>query len=159
MTSREQPRVPIAALLWGAFAILALTPSFGQAAEETREKLAERAYTRLHDETTELIVAPPAATPSGLQALDAAVAERLYLWSRRWMEARRDGSTTKEQRIAAMREHLSRVKEWEEGLPVKKMLKDSFDTSPDSPWAEAEFATSMKYFRLEAESWLAEAGK
>ena len=149
-------------LFGGALAFLSLTPSFGQAAAEaTREKLAERIYTRLHDETTESVFSPPApaATPSGLQALDAEKAERLYLWSRRWMEARRDGGTTKEQRIAAIRDHLSRMKAWEEGLPVKKALKESFDTSIDSPWAASEFATSMRYFRLEAESWLVEAGK
>jgi hypothetical protein len=72
--------------------------------------------------------------------------EKLYTWSRRWMNAQLEVSEKKENRIGAVEAHLARMKE------LEKILKKLYDAGvqPFSSVAAAEF------YRLEAEKHLSE---
>jgi hypothetical protein len=74
--------------------------------------------------------------------------EKLYLWSRRWMEAQRELADKKEDKVAAVQGHLDRMKEME---AVVKQMRDRKIAS------EADVA-AQEFYRLEAEQWLAQAG-
>jgi putative protein kinase ArgK-like GTPase of G3E family len=76
-------------------------------------------------------------------------AEKLYVWSRRWMEAQRDVSNRKQDQIAAIEAHAARMK----GLAkLFKKLQESGHVGQVST-AAAEF------YRLEAEKYLLDAKK
>lgn len=163
----------LALVIGGAPALLMPSPSRADdSAQGARAKLAEEIYNQLYEQTVQEMVAPPASEPNppagtdhlGLDAL-ATKSEQFYLWSRRWMEARRDAATTKEGRVAAVTEHLDRMKSLEPGvllLEVQKRLGRG-DVKPtpedDKMLAKSKFGRATKYFRLEAEAWLAEAKK
>jgi hypothetical protein len=72
--------------------------------------------------------------------------EKVYRWSRRWMEAERDLATTKAERVAALQGHLERMKKLEE-----EVQGYARGTIPFQQLA------ATKFFRAEAETWLAEA--
>ena len=72
--------------------------------------------------------------------------ENVYRWSLRWMQAERDLATTQAEHVAALRAHWERMKKLEAEvhgyargtIPFQQMV-------------------ATKYFRAEAEIWLAEA--
>jgi hypothetical protein len=70
--------------------------------------------------------------------------ERLYQWSRRWMEAEFDLSDKQEDRIAVAEAHLERMKKTE------AHLKELFEKKLVSPVE----AAAQTFFRLEAEQRL-----
>jgi hypothetical protein len=74
--------------------------------------------------------------------------EYYHDWSVRWMQAERDLSHTKAERIAALEGHLQRMRVWKERL--EKGVKESRTES-------AYAASAAEFFRLEAEDWLAGA--
>jgi hypothetical protein len=71
--------------------------------------------------------------------------EKVYLWSRRWMDAEKELAVKKADKISAVQGHLDRMKKLE-GV-VKALLEGGLATSYDPPVAE--------FYRLEAEQWLA----
>jgi hypothetical protein len=72
--------------------------------------------------------------------------EDVYRWSRRWMEAERDLTTTKAERVAALQGHSQRMKKLEEEVQAYAR-----GTIPFQQLA------ATKFYRAEAETWLAEA--
>jgi hypothetical protein len=72
--------------------------------------------------------------------------EKVYRWSRRWMESERGMATTKAERVVAFQSHLERMKKLEEEvhgyagstIPLQQMAATTF-------------------YRAEAETWLADA--
>jgi hypothetical protein len=77
-------------------------------------------------------------------------AEKLYRWSRRWMEAQQDVSATKKNQVAAIEAHLDRMKR------VEKTVKDLIKAGATSDLAPFE-AKAAEFYRLEAEKWLRKA--
>ncbi len=166
MTRRDLALVARMTLLGVAVAVL--WPGLGFAQEntaQTRLKLAEEFYKKLQVKTIQALVAPPSSTSHSIfdDNLDGAKAEQFHLWSRRWMEAQQALGTNQEQRVAAIKDHLARMRDLEEGSLIKEWLKrsghgDDFNAATNEMWLKSEFASTMKYFRVEAESWLEEAG-
>jgi len=76
-------------------------------------------------------------------------AERPYLWSRRWMEAQRDASPKKADRIAALEAHRDRMKD------LRKTAEQRYKAGQGS---HAE-VLSVDFYLAEAEVWLSEANK
>jgi hypothetical protein len=74
--------------------------------------------------------------------------EKVYLWSRRWMEAQRDVEGKKEGKLAALQGHLDRMKKLE--AFVKGMYEGKLATPVE--------VAAQEFYRLEAERWLAQAG-
>jgi hypothetical protein len=72
--------------------------------------------------------------------------EKLYRWSRRWMEAEQESSGTKEARVAAAEAHLERMKKLE-GVVKQLAEKGGFAGAAD--------VAAQTYFRLDAERDLA----
>lgn len=72
--------------------------------------------------------------------------EKLYQWSRRWMEAEQDLSDKKEDRTAAAEAHLERMKK------LETLFKQYFEKKLITP---AEVA-AQTFFRLDAERTLAQ---
>jgi hypothetical protein len=71
----------------------------------------------------------------------------VYVWSRMVLDCRRDLDASQASRVAAIREHLARMKKLDELL--KKVRRLGFTRSSDIGAAE--------YYCLEAEYWLSEA--
>jgi hypothetical protein len=74
--------------------------------------------------------------------------ESLNLWSRRWLEAQRELSDKKEDRIAAAADHLERMKKLQADVTASK--KGGLGTAADVAAAD--------FYCLEAEQWLTQAG-
>jgi hypothetical protein len=72
--------------------------------------------------------------------------EQTYLWSRRWLEAERALAKTKAEHLAALQDHLERMKK----LETLALLGEIKDSAPD-PLVLAP----TKFYRTEAEMWLA----
>jgi hypothetical protein len=73
--------------------------------------------------------------------------EDLYRWSRRWVKAQLDLAGTKEERLAALRDHVERMKD------LEKMTKALADTGQGS----TADATAGRFYRAQAELWLTRA--
>lgn len=73
--------------------------------------------------------------------------EALNIWSRRWMEAQRDLSDKKEDRVASVADHLERMKKLQ--ASVTDWVKAGRATTSD--------AAAVDFYCLEAEQWLAQA--
>ncbi|MFO0889167.1 MAG: hypothetical protein U0790_08510 [Isosphaeraceae bacterium] len=71
----------------------------------------------------------------------------VYLWSRLLLDSRRELASKPADRIAACQEHLDRMKDLE--ALVKKIRRLGFGRSND--------VGASEYWRIEAETWLAEA--
>jgi hypothetical protein len=74
--------------------------------------------------------------------------EKVYRWSRRWMEAERDLASTKAARVAAFQGHFQRMKKLEEEVRGY--------TGSTIPFQQL---AATKFYRAEAEAWLAGAGQ
>ena len=74
-------------------------------------------------------------------------AETYYLWSRRWLDAQLDLAGNKEERAAAYRDHLGRMRDVEQKARAQARAGQ----------AEGAGASAAEYFRLQAELWLARA--
>jgi hypothetical protein len=73
--------------------------------------------------------------------------ESIYVWSRRWLEAEQALATDKAGRLAALQAHLDRMNKWE--ATKTEQRKQGFVAAYEVPQA--------RFYRLEAEIWLAEA--
>jgi RND family efflux transporter MFP subunit len=73
-------------------------------------------------------------------------AEEVYTWSVRWLNAQRDVSNKKDERLAALEAHLQRMKDLEKRVEA---LHKGGRTSPLDPLA-------AEAYRVEAELWLAQ---
>jgi hypothetical protein len=73
--------------------------------------------------------------------------EKLYLWSRRWMEAEREVGTERAERVATVEKHLERMKKWEQMVEAARRQGLTF--------TEGDVAAAQ-FYRLEAEAWLAQ---
>jgi hypothetical protein len=71
--------------------------------------------------------------------------EKVYRWSRRWMEAERGLATTRAGRVAAYRGHFGRMKKLEEQVQAYAR-----GTIPIQQLAATQF------YRAQAQAWLAE---
>lgn len=71
--------------------------------------------------------------------------EDLYRWSRRWLEAQLDLTGIKEERVAALRDHLKRMQELEKKTAA--LAQTGQGSTAD--------ASAGKFYRLQAELWLA----
>ncbi len=71
--------------------------------------------------------------------------EDLYRWSRRWLEAQLDSVGNKQERTAALRGHLERMRDLEKR--TESLAKAGQGTTAD--------ASAGKYYRTQAELWLA----
>ena len=76
-------------------------------------------------------------------------AERVYLWSRRWMEAQRGVSQKKADVIAALEAHRDRMK------ALSKLTEQRYKAGQGS---HAD-VLGVNYYIVEAELWLSEANK
>jgi RNA polymerase sigma factor (sigma-70 family) len=74
-------------------------------------------------------------------------AEDVYRWSRRWLEAQMDLAVNKEERMAALRDHLGRMKDLEKVMTAAARAGQR---------READ-AAAGRYYRAQAELWLARA--
>jgi hypothetical protein len=72
--------------------------------------------------------------------------EKVYRWSRRWMEAERELANTKAERAAALQAHFERMKKLEEEVQAYAR-----GTIPFQQLA------ATRFYRAEAEGWLGEA--
>jgi hypothetical protein len=72
--------------------------------------------------------------------------EKLYLWSRRWMEAEQAVAAEKAGRVAALQAHLARMKK----------LEANFEERRKNGTAPAYEVPQARFYRLEAEMWLAD---
>jgi hypothetical protein len=72
---------------------------------------------------------------------------QVYVWSRLVLDSRRDLADKPADRIAAIEDHLSRMKTLQEF--IKKVRRYGFGSSYD--------VGASEYYRLEAERWLAQA--
>jgi hypothetical protein len=70
--------------------------------------------------------------------------EGLYRWSRRWLEAQLDPTGIKEDRIAALRDHLKRMRDLEKRTAA--LAQTGQGTASD--------ASAGRYYRIQAELWL-----
>jgi hypothetical protein len=70
--------------------------------------------------------------------------DRLYWFSRRWMEAQRELAGKPEDRIAAVRDHLQRIQ------ALEKIVQAMFKAGR----VLADDAAAVEFYRLEAEGWL-----
>jgi hypothetical protein len=75
--------------------------------------------------------------------------EKLYLWSRRWLDAELDVAKTREARVAAYGDHPQRMR----GL---EKTAQAFARSGQGHTADAQAA---EFFRIQAELWLVRAKK
>jgi len=71
--------------------------------------------------------------------------EKVYRWSRRWMEAQRDMATNKIENLAAIKAHFDRMRRLEE--EVQNYARGTI------PFQQME---ATRFYRAEAEAWLAE---
>jgi multidrug resistance efflux pump len=69
----------------------------------------------------------------------------LYPWSRRWLEAQLELAGSKEARVAALRDHLDRMKD------LEKITKGLADTGQ----GRTADASAGRFYRIQAELWLA----
>jgi hypothetical protein len=74
-------------------------------------------------------------------------AEKVYLWSRRVLEAQRDLSDKKAERIAALEDHLARMKELRKVALARYRAGHATHTE----------ALAGEFYVAEAELWLAQA--
>jgi RNA polymerase sigma factor (sigma-70 family) len=75
------------------------------------------------------------------------IEEEVYNWSKRWLDAEREASTTKAGQIAALEAHLGRIQE------LEKLIKLKHEVGR----ATVVDMTLAQFARVEAELWLAEA--
>ena len=73
--------------------------------------------------------------------------EPVYRWSRRWLDAERDLASRDEERLAAVKAHLQRMRDLDRITQARFRRQD---TTVDE-------STAAQYFRLEAEVWLYQA--
>jgi RND family efflux transporter MFP subunit len=78
---------------------------------------------------------------------EAVGAEDSYRWSHRWLEAQRDLTEAKAERVTAHRDHLERMKALENRT---KALADAGQGRPSD-------AAAGRYYRIQAELWLEQA--
>jgi len=78
-------------------------------------------------------------------------AEKIYSWSRRWLEAQRELGSNRKTRVAAAEAHLARMKR------LEQLINDFVKQGGAESYRYEAFMAS--YFRLEAEKWLAQARK
>lgn len=131
---------------------------------KARMELAGRIYNEEYDRAVQSAVAPPAAAGEPNQTFDPALAEQLNLWSRRWMDARRDDARDRAGRVAAAKAHLDRVRKLEGGGILKDAIRNlqgenkkefKLDDEALEMFKLKPFLAHMQFFRLEAESILA----
>jgi RNA polymerase sigma factor (sigma-70 family) len=95
--------------------------------------------------------------------------ETVYRWSLRWLSARRQASDKKAEHVAALKEHLQRMEKLEKLAPKRwgfATKEPAYLTTRDGksilmkppPKLDAETAVT-RFYRIEAETWLAEAEK
>jgi hypothetical protein len=72
---------------------------------------------------------------------------QVYYWSRLVLDSRRDMGETQADRIAALKNHLARMQKMED--LIKRIRRLGFGLSSD--------VGATRYYRLEAEYWLARA--
>jgi hypothetical protein len=70
--------------------------------------------------------------------------ELLYRWSCRWLDAEREVSSRKEDRIAAYQAHLRRMRD------LERVARDRFRNH----FVPVEEDTAAQFYRAEAEIWL-----
>jgi outer membrane protein TolC len=80
-------------------------------------------------------------------ATGQSTAEQVYLWSRRWLEARRDLADNQAERAAAVEAHLGRLQ------MLRKTITARYKVG-NAPYAEV---TGAEFYVVEAELWLAQA--
>ncbi|HLN28925.1 MAG TPA: hypothetical protein VK395_14355 [Gemmataceae bacterium] len=73
--------------------------------------------------------------------------DRIYLWSRRWLDAQRDAAKGKADEEAAYAGHWNRMKAVEDS--VKNRLRSGAAAAIEVP--------AVEFYRLEAEIWLSQA--
>jgi hypothetical protein len=107
--------------------------------------------------------------------------ETVYRWSLRWLSARQQASAKKADQVAALKEHLQRMRHLEKQAPTRPIIVNDLRNVPDalhnplkktdlivtkdgkvssvevSTRPDHESAAVTRFFRVEAEIWLAEA--
>ena len=73
-------------------------------------------------------------------------AEQIYLWSRRCLEAQRDLSAKKSDKLASLKEHLQRMKD------LQKVTTELYRTGKATQFN----AVASQFYVLEAEIWLSQ---
>lgn len=137
----------------------------GDPTAKARLEIAREAYRELYARDLQALVAPPVKAGENRveEFLNGRKAEEYYQWSRRCMEAERDLKPGDEGNRAALKGHLDRMKSLEEGELFKDWFKEIGEQVPDNMTdvisSVPTFAKPLKFFRLEAESWLAKATK
>jgi hypothetical protein len=125
--------------------VLALTlGSVGLAAPVSRPKIAPALLKARLDAASETY---RLASASWEQRVKGVSADNVYLWSVRWLEAQRAVSVQKADRVAACEAHLARMKK----------LAEMVDKVVQAGGLQGFQAFGTKFFRAEAEVWLAEA--
>ena len=75
------------------------------------------------------------------------IGELLYRWSCRWLDAEREMSDKQEDRVAAYKAHLRRMRE------LERVARDRFRNH----YVPVEEDTAAQFYRAEAEVWLERA--
>src|SRR5581483_10695487 len=75
--------------------------------------------------------------------------DRIYLWSKRWLDAQRDANSGKAEQQAAFDAHWKRMKQ----------LQELIDNRMRSGVGAAVEVAQVEFYRLEAELWLTRARK
>jgi hypothetical protein len=103
---------------------------------------------KLYDDCVERLKSPPASQKLADTFSDETM-EQVVTWSRRVMEAERDMSGKKADRVAAIEAHRKRIKAWEDELAEL--------TKGDFSGVNRRTADLVTFHRLEADYWLARA--
>ena len=113
-----------------------------QALAQARLDLARRTY----PEIERLILQPPSGIHVGMSG--PFYLDQLAIWSVRWMEAASDLNPDRSGRIAALDEHLARLRHWEKfGAEL---------VEGQSSGLNLQSLATLQHHRLQAEFWLAQ---
>lgn len=127
------------------FAILGIRPAESALADE-------RAITKVDVKSKQALLQAAKDAYEGMlkrRQTDPSVSndvEYLYRWSRRWLEAERALGDAKDQRLSAYQAHNERM-QW-----LDKLQQEMVNNGT----ASRHELASTKFFRIEAEQWLAE---
>jgi hypothetical protein len=131
-----------------AGATLALLAATGPAKDPTLADLAKLRHDKARQVYEGLLGVLDA--PQGMKVpVDGRYFERLYQWSRRWLEAEQDMAGKDAERVAALEKHVIRMKK------ASQLAEALFEAGTIARVDR----DAVEFYRLEAASWLRKAAK
>jgi hypothetical protein len=134
----------LATVSYGAHAARSDDPAKGGSSEFLRHEMAELGKARIEaaQKTFDLLFK---AYRTGIGSRPEA--ERVYHWSRRWLEAELEACCEKPDKLAAYEKHLARMKELQEDIKAAQSVGRALPAQ----------SAAVDYYRAEAGFWLTRA--